>query len=237
MKYKAIFSNSKGTVETEISEETLLETSEYFYPMIINGVNIETDGFESLTIDNPEQYSENQLTQFEYDITYPYKDKEKKLLVLKNYQLKAFIPIHVREIKSGERIEAEMQIKIYQNGNTVVLKTCSLLGKDSDKFDWKFDWEIGFQEVQDKLADCYCMETCSNCKNSWWNPYGGNEFFNQLCFVIDAEAFQAIKDKNKDSISRFMKYKKYDNYDNFQRVQLTDYCDKFEPRHRKSTNA
>jgi hypothetical protein len=233
MKYKATFSNSKGTVETEISEESFLKTSEYFCPMIINGVTIETDGFDSLSIDNPEQYSENQLTQFEYDITYPYKDKEKKLLVLKNYQLKAFIPIHVREIKSGERIETEMQITMQHNGGKNIKRTCSLLGETSEQV----DMEVALGEVQAQLAECYCMEICTKYKNSWWNPYGGNEFFNQLCFVSETEAFQAIKDKHKSSVADFMKYKKYDNYDNFQRVLLTDYCDKFEPRHNKGTNA
>jgi hypothetical protein len=219
MKYKAIFSNSKGTVETEISDEN----PDYFFPMAVYGVTVETDGFESLTIDNPEQYAENQLTQFEYDLKYPYIDKKKALLVLKNYRLMTFIPIHVRDIDSGERIEADIQITIYQTEETVVLKTCSLLGKSSEKL----DWEVGFQEIQAQLADSYCMETCSNCKNSWWHPYGGNDFFNQLCFKSEAEAFQRLTNKDKMSVARFMKYGKDEN---FRRVLLPDYCDKFEPR-------
>ncbi|MDR2920355.1 MAG: DUF6304 family protein [Tannerella sp.] len=221
MKYKAIFSNLNGTINTEV-EDLIESSSDYFYPIIIDGVIIETDGFEELSIDNPEQYSENQLTRFDYDIQYPYKDKAKKLLVLKNYQLKTLIPIHILEIKSGKRIETEIQITMTRNEKSVK-RACSLLGVISENF----DMEVAFGEVQSKLAACYRMETCSNCKNSFWNPYGGSDFFNQLCFKKEAKAFQAIQDKDKMAVVHFMKY---DDDKNFQNVRLTDYCEKFEPR-------
>ena len=217
MKYRAVFSNLKGTVDTEIFDKLS------FYPAIIYGVTIETDGFEVLTIDNPEQYSENQLALFEYDIEYPYKDKEKKLLVLKNYQLETFIPIRVLENKSGKRITTEIQITMSNNGGKRVKRVCSLLGKSSDNY----DMEVAFGELQKQLAECYCIEICSNCKNSWWSIYGGSEFYNHLCFKIEAKAFQAIANKDKISVALFMKY---NNDQNWRNVQLTDYCDKFEPR-------
>jgi len=226
MKYKAIFSDSKGIESTEI--DTKFDDA-YFYPMKINGIVVETDGFEVLTIDNPEQYSENQLARFDYDIKYPYKDKEKKLLVLKNYQLKTFIPILVLEIKSGKEITAEIQIIMNHNGGESVERRCSLLGKifDLGMTLRGFGLDYAFEELQKQLAGHYCMETCANCKKSFGNPYGGNEFFNHLCFKSEAEAFQAIVNKDKRSVGNFMKY---DNDKNFQLVQLTDYCDKFEPR-------
>jgi len=219
MKYRAIFSNFKGTVDTEISDNL----PEYFYPVIIDSVTIETDGFGVLTIDNSEQYSESQLALFEYEIEYPYKDKAKKLLVLKNYQLKVFIPIRILEIKSGKRITSEVQITISNNGGKNVKRECSLFGKSSENY----DLEVAFGELQKQLIECYCMETCSNCKNSWWSIYGGNEFCNHLCFKSEAEAFQTIKDKDKMSVAHFMKY---GNDKNWQSVELTDYCDKFEAR-------
>ncbi len=221
MKYKAIFSDSHGTINTEV-KDLIESSSDYCCPITINGVTIETDGFEELSIDKPEQYSDTQLARFDYDIQYPYKDKEKKLLILKNYQLKTFIPIHVWEIKSEKRIETEIQIIMTRNEKSIT-RVCSLLGAISENF----DMEVAFGEVQSQLIECYRMETCSNCKNSFWNPYGGSEFFNQLCFKKEAKAFQAIKDKDKMTVVRFMKY---DNDKNFQNVRLTDYCEEFEPR-------
>jgi len=76
MKYKAIFSNLHCTINTEV-EDSIESSSDYYYPMTIDGVTIETDGFEALSIDNPEQYSANQLARFDYNIHYPYKDKDK----------------------------------------------------------------------------------------------------------------------------------------------------------------
>jgi len=219
MKYRTIFSNLHGNINTEIDNDD--DTSECFCPMLVNGVEIETDGFEGLlSIENPEQYSENQLTQFDYDIKYPYKDKTKKLLVLKNYQLNSFIPISVLEIKTGKRIEAEVQITMSHDGIDFK-RICSLLGKKSES---SYMDDV-FDELQKQLKGNYIMEICSNCKNSSWHPYGGNEFFNHLCFKTEAEAFQAIEIKNKMSVGGFMKY---DNDKNFELVQLTDYCNKFE---------
>lgn len=220
MKYKAIFSNRHGEINIEV--EDLIESSlDYCLPIIIDGVTIETDGFEELSIDNPEQYSENQLTRFEYDIQYPYKDKEKKLFVLKNYQLKTFVPIRIREVKSEKRIETEIQITMTRNEKNMKRK-CSLLGFTSENF----DMEVAFGELQSQLTGYY-METCSNCKNSFWNMYGGSEFFNQLCFKKEAEAFQAIQDKDKMTVVHFMKF---DDNKNFENVRLTDYCESFELR-------
>ena len=218
MKYRTIFSNLHGNINTEIDNDD--DMSECFYPMLVNGVEIETDGFEGLSIENPEQYPENKLAQFDYDIKYPYKDKEKKLLVLKNYQLKAFIPIQVLEKESGKRMKVDMEITMTYDGNNFK-RICSLLGKNSDYS----DMEVAFRELQTQLKNDYSMEICSNCKNSSWHPYGGNEFFNHLCFEKESIAFQFIENKTKTSVGGFMKY---GNDENWELVQLTDYCDKFE---------
>ena len=209
MKYRAVFRNFNGTRNTEVEDLT-----EYILPIVIDGVIIETDGFEVLSIDKPEQYSQNQLAQFDYD-------KEYDLLVLKNYQLKTFIPIRIWNIQSRKRIETEIQITMTHNGKSVK-RVCSLFGKVSEKF----DLEVAFGEIQGQLTNSHCLETCSNCKNSFWNPYGGGEFYH-LCFKSEAEAFQTIENKDKMTIIRFMKF---DNDKNFKHVRLTDFCDDFEAR-------
>jgi len=171
MKYKAIFFNRRGAIHTAIEDLTEV-SSVYCFPMTIDGVVIETDGFEELSVAQPEQYAENQLLRFDYDVRYPYKDKDKPLLVLKDYRLDTFIPVFVREIKSGKRMEAELCIEMAHNGKSVK-RTCRLLGGESSVF----DMEAAFVEIQEQLKESYGMETCSNCKNSFWNPYGGCSFY------------------------------------------------------------
>ena len=221
MKYRAIFSNQKGARNAEIDCNSI----DYCYPLIFNGITIDTDGFELLSIANPEQYSEIQLALFEYDTKLiQCANEDRKLLVLKNYQLNVFIPIHILEIQSGKKDTADIQIIMKhdgENGEKGIKRICSLLGKSSENY----NMEEAFREVQAQLAESHCMETCSNCKNSWWSIYGGTEFCNHLCFKSDAEAFQAIKDKNKLTVARFMKY---GNDQNWQSVRLTDYCDMFD---------
>ncbi|WP_276378744.1 hypothetical protein [Flavobacterium sp. H4147] len=226
MKYKSIFSNLKGTFNTEM-EDLNENSSEYFYPIEIDGVIIETNGFEALTIDNVEKYTETQLAQFDYDIKYPYNDKGKKLLVLKNYQLKTFIPIHILEIETGKRVVIELQIVMIHDGEQIRLLS-TLFGKSSEAIIMETTL---FEKLQNQLDEYYCLEICSNCENSIWNPYGGNDFFNHLCFKKEAREFQAIKEKNKQSIGSFMKFKENKNFEN---VQLTDYCVQFEARRAKS---
>ena len=92
--YKSIFSNAYITVNTEIVDFDV-DGSNYISPIVVNGVIMETDGFECLTIDPPKRYSEEQLKQFDYDIVYPYGDKTKEVFMLKNYRLKTFIPVSV----------------------------------------------------------------------------------------------------------------------------------------------
>lgn len=221
MKYKAIFSNREGAVNAMVEDLTDV-SSVYCFPLTIDEVVIETDGFEELSIAESEKYAKDQLARFDYHICYPYKDKNRQLLVLEDYRLDTFIPIFVRETESGKRREAVLCVEMIHNGKDLK-RTCRLFGAASSVF----DMESALVEIQEQLKDSYCMETCSNCRNSFWNPYGGNEFFNQLCFRSEAEAFQAIEEKDKMSIVRFMKY---DNDRNFQNVQLTAFCDEFVPR-------
>jgi hypothetical protein len=216
--YKAIFSNLKGFK----SYEADCFSGHYYYPIVINGVTLEIDGFELLTIENPNQYSEVQLAQFDYYTTYPYEDKGKKELVLKNYKLEIFIPINILNIESKERINTEFQIRLDCNDN-IAKRTCVIMGKSSHNLDLGY----AFAEIQEQLKEHYYLMVCSNCKNHSWHPYGFDDFFNQLCFKREAEGFQAIKNKDKMSISGFMKY---GDESNFQLVHLMDYCNNFDPK-------
>lgn len=221
IKYKTVFSNRKGIVNTEL-EDLTKNSSEFFFPITIDGVTIETDGFDGLSIDKPEQYSENQLSRFDYNVNYPYKDKSKKLLVLTNYHLETLIPIFIREIKSGKRRKVDIHIEMEHDGKRVT-RRCCLLDKESENF----DMECAFVEMQEQLKEYCQMEICSNCRNSFWNPYGGNEFFNQLCFKSESEKFQSLKDKDRMTVMHFMKFGEDKNFEN---VQLTDFCKAFEHR-------
>ena len=221
MKYVSFFTNSRGIVCKGFIE--YLDTdSEYIFPLYLNEIIIETDGFELLTIDNPQQYSTKQLNQFDYEIRYPFNDQTKELLVLTNYKLETFIPIFVLEVSTAKIIEAELKITLNHCGENEK-RECALLGRISSNS----DLEAAFHEIQSELSPSYIMRTCSNCKNSTFNPYGGNEFFNQLCFVKEAKEFQKIESKAKMSIVEFMKF---ENERNFDSVLLTHTCEKFEAR-------
>jgi hypothetical protein len=63
--------------------------------MIVEGVIIETDGFEVLSIGRPENYSDQKLKIFDYN------DKSGSL-ILKNYNLRAELPVTVIEKHTGK---------------------------------------------------------------------------------------------------------------------------------------
>jgi hypothetical protein len=218
LSFKAIFSNLKGIKNFEVDSYS----GHYFNPIEVNEVTLEIDGFEALTIDNPEQYSEVQLAQFDYYNSYPYEEMDKKELVLINYKLESFIPIHVLKIESGEIFITEFQIILVWN-EKLAKRSCVILGKCSKNL----DLGCAFIEIQEQLKEEYYLMTCSNCKNYCWHPDVGFDFYNQLCFKSKTEEFQAIKDKNKMSIAELMNSgNKNDN----QLVHLTDYCDSFDPK-------
>jgi hypothetical protein len=218
-KIKAVFSND-FTSHTGIID---FDSSEYLSPMVINGVIIETDGFEALSIDNTEQYSEEQLKQFDYDIIFPYKDKTKKLFVLKNYNLQTYIPVSITKKETNKSETAELIIEMIHNGKNLTL-SCSLLEEKSENFDSE-NLEIALNNLQEKSN--YFINICACCKNSNWNPYGGMVFLNQLCFRNDSEKFQNMKLKTKYTVASIMK----DDADrNFDLVWLTDNCKYYIPR-------
>ena len=116
---------------------------------------------------------------------------------MKYYRLDTFIPVFVRNLKSEERMKTDLCIEMEHNEKSVK-RTYRLLGGESSVF----DMEAAFVEIQVQLKGSYCMETCSNCRNSFWNPYGGCEFFNQLCFRSEEvlRVIQPISPKIKEYI-------------------------------------
>jgi hypothetical protein len=219
-KYKSIFSN------THISENSGIidfDSTDYTSLITVNGIIIEVDGFEDLLIDNIEQYTEEQLNQFDYNVIFQNKEKTKKLLVLRNYKLKTFVPVSIINKKTNEIGNANLIIELEHNGKELTI-ICSLLEEESEKVLY-YDIEIAINNIQKKSN--YFIKICACCKYSFWNPYGGSAFINHLCFRKDFEKFQSIKEKGKFTVGAIMKY---DEDRNFDFVYLIDSCKYYKPR-------
>ena len=111
-KFRTLFTNKFGTVHTKVFECDKTNPNYNFFPAIIYGIRVETDGFEVLSVENPESYTKDQLENFEYDIKHPYKDKTKPLFILKNFSLQTYIPVSVFSKKDNNRIKKEICIEI-----------------------------------------------------------------------------------------------------------------------------
>jgi hypothetical protein len=84
IKYDTFFTNAYINVETQIVFGG--NNSKYVSPMVINGLIVETDGFEGLYIETFEDYTKEQLKIVDYDI-------KNGLYILRNYKLETIIPI------------------------------------------------------------------------------------------------------------------------------------------------
>jgi hypothetical protein len=113
MKYETTFENNHIKTKTEIVYDN--NDQEYFLPMIVNGIIIETDGFEALTINSSENYSKDQLKIFDYDLV-------KGFYKLKNYYLKAIIPISIIEKNNGRYFFDNMIVEIIDKENNTIRK-------------------------------------------------------------------------------------------------------------------
>jgi hypothetical protein len=212
--FKAIFINSYISINTELIDYTV--SSSAFSPMIINGVLIDTDGFEDLTIENIEQYNNEQLKQFDYNVIYPYKDKNKKLLVLKNYILKAFIPINIINKINGIRTLSELILEM--NDKEGKINYTILL--ENEKIN-DIDIENIFYKFKEQLSEKYIIEICGTCKYNSENPYGGVFLFNQLCFRKYGQKYFKMGIMDKDKFASLMDDKKWET------VYLTDSCNEY----------
>jgi hypothetical protein len=212
--FKAVFTNLYINVNTELIDYTV--SSPAFSPMVINGVLIDIDGFEDLTIENIEQYNNEQLKQFDYNVIYPYKDKNKKLIVLKNYMLKAFIPINIINKTNGIRTLSELILEMNDKDGKINY-TISLEDEKTNDV----DIENIFNKFKEQLSEKYIMEICGTCKYNTENPYGGVFLFNQLCFKKYGGEYFKMGIMNKTKFASLLDDKKWET------VYLTDSCNEY----------
>jgi hypothetical protein len=213
MKYKTFFENSYIKTKTEMVYDK--NDREYSFPMTVNGIIIETDGFEVLTINSSENYSKDQLKIFEYDFM-------KGFYKLKNYHLTAIIPINIIEYYNGKHLLENIVIEmIDKESNTtrkikilnkeIIVKKHNLLG--------------AFDELYENIKEKYTLKICAFCKKSSWNPYGG-DFFNHLCFKEFSEDYYKINRNNKTEIAKLMG----ENNGKWKSIYLTHFCNEYENR-------
>jgi hypothetical protein len=212
--YKAFFVNNHFKAEAKI---VLFDdvTENYMMPMFINGIKIETNGFDMLTVLKSENYSKEQLKLFDYEIS-RYGD-----YILKNFNLKTIIPVNIIEKNSGNKNSEKIIIEI-ENYDEVVKK---LRLFDTEIFIindcTELDCLVGaFEELYDKIKNDYTIEICVFCKNSGYNPCsGGVEYYNHVCYKEFTENYSKLDNKDKLNIEPLVTKKAL--------VCLTDSCNKF----------
>jgi hypothetical protein len=207
-KYTAFFINNYIQTETQIFFDRNNEI--YMSPMIVNDIIIENDGFCDLIIFGIENYKKEQLKIFDYDMT------ENGDYVLKNYNLKTLIPINIIDKNTANNICENI---IIENNNGI--KKIKLL--DYEVIVKYNDWVEAFNDLQRKFKENYRVKICAFCKKSSWNPYGGADFFNLLCFKNFTEEYNQLNIKDKMNIGNLMNK----NKGKFNFVYLISSCNEY----------
>jgi hypothetical protein len=207
----AVFENTHLKVNTQIIIGD--DNPNYSMPMVVNGITIETDGFEVLSIDKQDKYDNEQLKIFDYDIEY-------NVYVLKNYSLKTIIPMNIIEKHTGKMQTETLYVEI-NNKNGRTTRILRILGKEIAAEN--YDILGAFEKLYNEVNKEYIIKICAFCKNSCWNPYGGTDFYHHLCFKEFADEYCRIDIKDKMNIVRLMEKNK-GKYNN---VYLTNYCDEY----------
>lgn len=211
---KAILTTAHGTFPTQVEEED-------FLVMHVNGVKIELDGFEVLSIEMPPAYTADQLSIFDYDIRKnTYEGRKWDTLFLKDFQLDAFIPLPLVNRETQIREIADLHIQVWADKNRKYQYLFELLSATSEQA--FIDDALG--EIWKKLQDRYHIEICACCKNSCTNPYGGIAFASQLCFKAIKEQFWGLDKVDKASISSLTHQNLHDI------KNVTDHCEEFLPK-------
>jgi hypothetical protein len=216
IKYKTIFTNEYFTENSEVVFYAENYCG-YVSPMVLQDIIIETDGFEVLTINSNEYFNHQNLSKFDYE-----KPERRDFYLLKNYKLKTFIPINIVDKKYGNENMAEMiiEIKNYNNKNYQKIKIL-----DREIIINENNYINSFEKIYSDIKDKYIIKICIYCRKSHWNPYGGNDFINQICFKNIFDEFNKIETKNKNSVGYLMAIN-----NNFQNVLLTECCKEYKEK-------
>jgi hypothetical protein len=213
IKYKTLFTNEYFTENSEVIfyDENYCG---YISPMILQDIIIETDGLELLTINSNEYFNHRNLSKFNYE-----KHKKHDIYLLKNYELKIFIPINIVDKKHCNESTTEMTIELI-NENNKNYKKLKIL--DKEIVIKENDYTDSFEKIYDEIKDKYIIKICSYCKKSNWNPYGGSDFINQICFKNIFDEFNKIEIKNKNNVGHLIAIN-----NNIKNVLLTEYCKEY----------
>jgi hypothetical protein len=207
---KSIFRNNYLKIETKI---VLGDNSKYDSPMIINGIIVETDGFETLCIEQSENYETEQLKIFDYDIKHGD-------YILRNYNLRTSVPINIINKNTNEFSSDNLFIEINDDNRKTVRKL-QLFDKEIIVNGW--DLVGAFYNLHREIKQNYTVKMCAFCKKSCWNPYGGTDFFNHLCFKELAEEYYKLDIKNKESVGGLMNK----NMGKYKSVYLINSCNDY----------
>jgi hypothetical protein len=210
IKLNSVFRNNYLKIETKI---VLGDNSKYDSPMIINGVIVETDGFEVLSIEQSENYGAEQLKIFDYDIKHG-------CYILKNYNLKTSVPINITNKNTKELSFDNLFVEIDDNNGETIRKL-NLFDKEIIVNGW--DLVGAFNNLHRKIKQNYTVKMCAFCKKSCWNPYGGIDFFNHLCFKEFEEEYYKLDIKNKEAIGCLMNK----NMEKYKSVYLINSCNDY----------
>ena len=209
VKYKSFFRNNYIDVETAIDPDC---------SMLVNGVLIETDGFECLSIESFKNYTKEQLKIFDCFI-----NKYGSCMLI-NYNLKVLIPVNVVEKNTGNNFCENIIIEINNSDDNIIGKLRFLDYDTGNICDVK-SWDVfsAFDKLHGKIKQNFIVKICAFCKKSSYNPYGGIDFFSHLCFNECAEEFCKLDLKNKFTIGPLMN----NNKGKFKNVSLTSSCNEY----------
>ncbi|MEO0472023.1 MAG: hypothetical protein AAF206_20515 [Bacteroidota bacterium] len=210
--FKGKLTTRRGTYEVDI-----IDDGEYTFTF--NGVVLTTDFLELLTIESPHKYTAEQLAVFDYvESEHRLEESGANNLLLQQYALTIDVPVSVLDKQTAERRQQNLQITISHDQQGLNHRY-ALLSVHAERDISEID--LALEEMWVKLEERYEVCLCAFCQNMCWNPYGGMPLMNQLCFKASQEAFGAVKQKDKASISRLVQE------ENPQAVYLIDSCEDF----------
>jgi hypothetical protein len=216
IKYKTLFSNEYFTEDSEVTfyDENYCG---YVSPLILQDIIIEADGLEVLTINCKKYFDHKNLSKFDYE-----KYEKQDFYLIKNYKLKTFIPINIFAKKCGDESKTELTIELINENNKNYQK---LKIFDKEVIIKENNYTNAFEKIYNDIKDKYIIKICVYCKKSNWNPYGGNDFVNQVCFKNIFEEFNKIETKDKNNVGHLMAIN-----NNFKNVLLTEWCKEYKEK-------
>ena len=193
VKYNTVFTNDKIKTNTQITMGP--HTLDCLSPMIVNGIVIDTEGFECLSIDKPETYSEDALSIFDFDIN------KYGSYILKNYHARTEIPVEIIEKRTGKESMESIIIEM-DNKDNETMQTLKIFDKEITVHD--FYLEDAFCTLYEEAHEEYSIKICAFCKNFFGAAFGGLDFCNQLCFEKISGEYRKIEKKTKYAILELM---------------------------------